>query len=85
MGFPRQEYWSELPFLSPGDLPDPGVEPGSPAWQVVLYRLSHRETLLGCNCVTRITCVTGRVLLTALLRISASVFPRILRLRFSPL
>ena len=28
-GFPRQEYWSELPFPSPGDLPDPGVEPFS--------------------------------------------------------
>ena len=26
MGFPRQEYWSELPFPSPGDLPDPGIE-----------------------------------------------------------
>ena len=31
MGFSRQEYWSELPFPSPGDLPDPGIEPGSPA------------------------------------------------------
>ena len=31
MGFPRQEYWSGLPFLSPGDLPDPGIEPESPA------------------------------------------------------
>ena len=31
--FSRQEYWSELPFPSPGDLPDPGVEPGSPALQ----------------------------------------------------
>jgi len=31
MGFPRQEYWSWLPFSSPGDLPDPGIEPGSPA------------------------------------------------------
>ena len=31
MGFSRQEYWSGLPFPSPGDLPDPGVEPGSPA------------------------------------------------------
>ena len=29
MGFPRQEYWSGLPFLSPGHLPDPGIEPGS--------------------------------------------------------
>ena len=31
MGFPRQEYWSRLPFASPGDLPDPGIEPMSPA------------------------------------------------------
>ena len=29
MGFPRQEYWSMLPFPSPGDLPDPGIEPTS--------------------------------------------------------
>ena len=33
MGFPRQEYWSGLPFPSPGDLPNPGVEPGFPALQ----------------------------------------------------
>ena len=33
MGFPRQEYWSGLPFPSPGDLPDPGIEPGSAALQ----------------------------------------------------
>ena len=31
MGFSRQEYWSGLPFPSPGDLTDPGIEPGSPA------------------------------------------------------
>ena len=30
-GLPRQEYWSGLPFPSPGDLPDPGIEPASPA------------------------------------------------------
>ena len=30
MGFPRQEYWSGLPFLSPGDLSDPGIKPRSP-------------------------------------------------------
>ena len=29
-GFSRQKYWSGLPFPSPGDLPDPGIEPGSP-------------------------------------------------------
>ena len=33
MGFSRQEYWSGLPFPSPGDLPNPGTEPGSPAFQ----------------------------------------------------
>ena len=32
MGFPKQEYWSRLPFFSPGDLPDPGIELTSPAW-----------------------------------------------------
>ena len=31
--FSRQEYWSGLPFPSPGDLPDPGIEPGSPTLQ----------------------------------------------------
>ena len=37
MGFPRQEYWSGLPFPSPGDLPDPGIEPGSPTlWEDAL-------------------------------------------------
>jgi len=33
MRFSRQEYWSGLPFPSPGDLPNPGIEPGSPALQ----------------------------------------------------
>ena len=31
VGFPRQEYWSGLPVPSPGDLPDSGIKPGSPA------------------------------------------------------
>ena len=34
MGFPRQEYWSRLPFPSPGDLTKPGIEPRSPTLQV---------------------------------------------------
>ena len=34
MEFSRQEYWSGLPFPPPGDLPDPGIEPGAPALQV---------------------------------------------------
>ena len=33
MGFPRQEYWNGLAFPSPGDLPNPGIEPGSPTLQ----------------------------------------------------
>ena len=33
MGFSRQEYWTGLPFPSPGDLPNPGTELGSPALQ----------------------------------------------------
>ena len=33
MGFSRQEYWSGLPFLSPGDLPNPGIKPRSPTLQ----------------------------------------------------
>ena len=33
MGFSRQECWSGLPFPSPRDVPDPGIEPGSPALQ----------------------------------------------------
>ena len=35
MGFPRQEYWSGLPFLSPGDIPNPGIEPMSPILRAV--------------------------------------------------
>ena len=33
MGFSRQEYWSGFPFPIPGDLPDPGIKPGSPVLQ----------------------------------------------------
>ena len=45
-GISRQEYWSELPFLSSGDLPDPGIEPVSPrppALRSILYPLSRGE------------------------------------------
>ena len=37
MRFPRQEYWSQLPFPTPGDLPDPGIEPGSPALAGIFF------------------------------------------------
>ena len=41
MGFPRQEYWSGLLFTSPGDLPDPGIEPKFLAWQADFLLLMH--------------------------------------------
>ena len=43
MGFSCQESWSGLPFPSPGDRPNPGIEPGSPALQEILYQLSHEK------------------------------------------
>ena len=44
MGFPRQEYWSGLPFPSSGDLPDPGFKPESPALAGDSLPLSHQES-----------------------------------------
>ena len=41
MEFSRHEYWSGLPFPSPGDLPNPGIEPGLPHCRQTLYHLSH--------------------------------------------
>ena len=46
MGFFRQEYRSGLPFPSPGDLPDPGIKPGSPALQADASPLSHQGSQL---------------------------------------
>ena len=43
--FPRQEYWSRLPFPSPGDLPNPGIKSGSPALQVDFFY--HWATIKG--------------------------------------
>ena len=41
MGFSRQEYWSGLPFPSPGDLPDPGIKLSLPHYRQTVYCLSH--------------------------------------------
>ena len=43
MGFSRKEYWSRLPFPSPGDLPDPGTEPRSPALQTDSLQIEPQE------------------------------------------
>ena len=40
--FSRQEYWNGLPYPSPGDHPDPGIKPGSPALQADSLSLSHQ-------------------------------------------
>ena len=48
MGFSRQDYWTGLPFPSPGDHPDPGIEPASPAapaLQAESLPLSHLRSL----------------------------------------
>ena len=42
--FSRQEYWSGLPCPHPGDLPNPGIKPRSPARRRILYHLSHQES-----------------------------------------
>ena len=42
MGFSRQEHWSGLPFPSPGDLPDSGIKPESPALQTDSLPLCHQ-------------------------------------------
>ena len=47
-GFTRQKYWSGLPFPSPGDVPNPGVELRSLALQAYSLPLSHREALILC-------------------------------------
>ena len=46
MGFSRQQYWSGLPFPSPGDLRNPGIEPRSQHCRQTLYRLSHLWEIL---------------------------------------
>ena len=57
MGFPRQEHWSGLPFPSPRDLPDPGMEPMSPSLAGIFFtteppgksKNSYRESKEGEN------------------------------------
>ena len=58
MGFSRQEYWNGLPFPSPGDLPNPGIEPGSLALRAdcLLYEPSGKNedssNSVNCRCIS---------------------------------
>ena len=45
LGFSRQEYWSGLPFLSPEDLPEPGIKPVSPALAGGFFTTEPPETI----------------------------------------
>ena len=59
LGFSRQEYWSGLPFPSPGDLPNPGIKPispASPALQVDSWPTEPCEKPIGLNSWLQIPC-----------------------------
>ena len=57
IGFSKQEYWSGLPFPSPGDLPDPGIEPGSPAFQADALTSEPRGTWIKKSSLSKKTTV----------------------------
>ena len=54
MGFPEQEYWSRLPFPPPGEFPDPGIKPRSPALQVCVCVYIYTHTYI---CIHIYMCV----------------------------
>ena len=61
MGISRQEYWSGLPFPSPGDLPNPGFEPMSSALQADSLLLSHwGSPIINAMCLVTQSCLTLR-------------------------
>ena len=57
LGFSRQEYWSGLPCRPPGDLPNQGIEPKSPALQSDFLPLNHQGSIYVCVCVCVCVCV----------------------------
>ena len=61
MEFPGQEYWNGLSFLSPGDLPNPGLKSVPPAWHAdssPLHHLASGITVICPNSIRRILCET---------------------------
>jgi len=65
MGFSRQEYWSELPCLLPGDLPDPGIKSlsfMSAAWAGWFFTISFTWEILACmhELLMELNCESGR-------------------------
>ena len=73
MGFSRQEHWSGLPCPPPGDLPDPGIEPGSPASQAdALTSEPPGKPMINLDSVLKSSDIT---LLTNVYLVKAMVFP----------
>ena len=59
MGFSQQEYWSGLACPIPGDPPDPGIEPTSPALQADFFTSTKAQGLGKHFCVDRVQVVAG--------------------------
>ena len=62
MGFPRQEYWSELPFFYPGDLPDPGIKPMSLALAGRFFTTEPRGKSINGHIPQQICSCDGRII-----------------------
>ena len=66
MEFSRQEYRGGLPFPSPGDLPDPGIEPGSPALQANSLSSEPSGKPILCMCVSlSVICLTDETIISS--------------------
>ena len=72
MGYSREEYWSGLPFPSPGHLPTQGSNPGLPHCGQTLYPLSHQGSLDNLDSILKSRDIT---LSTNVLLVNAMVFP----------
>ena len=75
MGFSRQEYWNELPFPSPGVLPNPRIEPVSPAWQVASLLLGHRGSRVR-QCAGDVIPAWVHVIVMPFCDVAAVIIPR---------
>ena len=83
MGFSRQEYWSWLSFPSPGDLADPGIEPGSPALQADALPSEPPEKPYGNKLIGKaLWTLAFQVAKTSLLLFELFVFPTQIQIKF---
>ena len=84
MGFPRQEYWRGVPFPSPGDLPNPGIEPMSPVSPALasgFFTTDPRYLFLGRKAMTNLDSILKSrdiTLPTKVRLVKAMVFPAVM-------